>query len=125
MGKTLKSEDDAAYQATNGVAHMPTREQFVELYNNSIGVFASVNGINGLVITSMKDQTKTLFIPASGYCHGTSLNNRGTNGNYWSSSLYSSNPSNAYYLYFRSGYVGPQYYYYRYSGYSVRGVVSE
>ena len=42
-------------------------------------------------------------LPAAGYRNGTSLNNAGSNGNYWSSSLNTSNPNNAYNLNFNSG----------------------
>lgn len=42
------------------------------------------------------------FLPASGYRNGGSLNNVGSNGNYWSSSLNESNPANAYNLNFNS-----------------------
>lgn len=41
--------------------------------------------------------------PAAGYRNGTEANNRGSNGNYWSSSLNSNNSNNAYYLNFNSG----------------------
>ena len=40
------------------------------------------------------------FVPAAGYRNGTELNNRGTNGNYWSSSLNDNNSNNAYNLNF-------------------------
>ncbi len=42
-------------------------------------------------------------LPAAGYRNGTSLNNEGSNGNYWSATLNESNPNNAYNLNFNSG----------------------
>ncbi|MCQ2116520.1 MAG: hypothetical protein MJY76_00015 [Bacteroidales bacterium] len=63
-----------------------------------------------------------VFFPAAGYGGGTSLNGAGSRGYYWSSSLYSSNPYYAYYLYFNSSYVGPQCNGSRYGGFSVRPV---
>ena len=48
-------------------------------------------------------QPSGLFLPAAGYRNGTSLNNAGTNGNYWSSSLNTENPNNAWNLNFNSG----------------------
>jgi hypothetical protein len=45
----------------------------------------------------------TLFLPAAGYRNGSSLNNAGSNGNYWSATRNEDNPNNAYYLNFNSG----------------------
>ncbi len=41
-------------------------------------------------------------LPAAGYRNGTEVNNRGSNGNYWSSTLNSNNSNNAYNLNFNS-----------------------
>lgn len=46
------------------------------------------------------------ILPAAGNWNGMSLNNRGTNGNYWSSTF--NNATNAYNLNFNSGTVNPQ-----------------
>lgn len=61
-----------------------------------------------------------MFFPASGRYNGTSLENRGTGGYYWSASFYDS--TSAYYLGFYSSYVYPQNGYYRYRGFTVRPV---
>ncbi len=42
-------------------------------------------------------------VPAAGYCNGSSRNNVGENGNYWSSTPNESNTNNAYNLNFNSG----------------------
>ena len=60
------------------------------------------------------------FFPAAGNYDGTTLNNRGTNGNYWSSSYNSA--TLAYYLNFYSSTVNPQSNGYRRYGFSVRAV---
>ena len=60
------------------------------------------------------------FFPASGNRNGTGLNNRGSNGNYWSSSLHSS--PNGYNLNFNSGGVNPANNNNRFNGFSVRAV---
>jgi hypothetical protein len=60
------------------------------------------------------------FFPAAGNYDGTTLNNRGTNGNYWSSSYNSA--TSAYNLGFNSGTVSPQDNGYRRSGFTVRAV---
>ena len=60
------------------------------------------------------------MFPASGNRNGTSLNNRGSNGNYWSSSLNSS--ANGYNMNFNSGGVNPANNNNRFNGFSVRAV---
>ena len=60
------------------------------------------------------------FFPAAGNYDGTTLNNRGTNGNYWSSSYNSA--TNAYNLNFNSSTVNPQDNSSRRYGFSVRAV---
>ena len=60
------------------------------------------------------------IFPASGNRNGTSLNNRGTNGNYWSASLNSQ--TNGYNLNFNSTGVNPANNNNRFNGFSVRAV---
>ncbi len=62
-----------------------------------------------------------IFLPAAGYRNDSSLNNAGSNGNYWSSSLNESNSNNAYNLNFNSGNVDWNNNN-RNNGFSVRGV---
>ena len=61
-----------------------------------------------------------MFLPAAGNFNGTSYNNGGSNGNYWSSTLNSS--TNGRNLNFNSGNVNPQNNNNRYNGFSVRAV---
>jgi len=44
-----------------------------------------------------------VFLPAAGYRNGTTVNNAGSNGNYWPSTAFPSNASRAYRVYFGSG----------------------
>ena len=60
------------------------------------------------------------FFPASGNRNGTGLNNRGSNGNYWSSSLNSQ--TNGYNLNFNASGVNPANNNNRFNGFSVRAV---
>ena len=64
------------------------------------------------------------FLPAAGWRNGSSSNNVGSNGNYWSSTLNSSNSNNARNLNFNSGNKNVNNNN-RYNGQSVRPVVSE
>lgn len=59
-----------------------------------------------------------VFLPAAGNRNGTSVNNAGSNGNYWSSSV--NNENNAYNVNFNSGNLNPQNNNNRYNGFSVR-----
>ena len=60
------------------------------------------------------------FFACSGNGNGTSWNNRGSNGNYWSSSLNSA--TNGRNLNFNSGGVNPQNNNNRFNGFAVRAV---
>lgn len=63
---------------------------------------------------------RKLFFACSGNGNGSSWNNRGSNGNYWSASFNSAR--NARFLDFSSGGVNPQSNYNRYDGFAVRPV---
>ena len=74
-------------------------------------------------VTSIADGDTHIFCPASGYADGTGVYDRGSDGNYWSSSLHPSYSSYGLNLYFNSGGVSPQDNYGdRYYGFCVRGV---
>ena len=74
---------------------------------------------------SSKDgrQGGRIFLPAAGNRNGTSLNNAGSNGNYWGATPNSSNADNAYNLNFNSSdhNVNNNN---RYNGYTVRPVTA-
>ena len=119
--------NDAAHDialATLGTPwHLPTKEDFQELYDNTDSEWvADYNGtgVAGRKFMKKSDHSVYVFFPASGYYNVTSLNNRGTNGNYWSSSFYSA--TYAYNLFFNSSSVNPQNYYNRRNGFTVRPV---
>lgn len=67
------------------------------------------------MITDFED-----FFPAAGNGNGTTRNNGGSNGNYWSRSLQSS--ANGYNLNFNASGVNPQNNNNRFNGFSVRAV---
>ena len=70
----------------------------------------------------MKNATSaTLFLPAAGFRNDTDLDDTGSYGLCWSSSLYTDYPNYAWYLYFYSG-DADTYYGNRYYGFSVRPV---
>ena len=119
--------NDAAHDialATLGTPwHLPTKEDFQELYDNTDSEWvADYNGtgVAGRKFMKKSDHSIEVFFPASGLYSGTSLYNRGTRGYYWSSSFYSA--TSAYYLFFDSSSVYPQYNDYRRYGFTVRPV---
>lgn len=70
--------------------------EFIHNYNDT--------GKNGLLITGRNEFAKnSIFLPAAGFCRGSSLFDTGDYGNYWSRSLSVDFPNFAWYLYFGNG----------------------
>ena len=115
----LDPEDDAAHVNWGGSWRMPTLEECEELINKCTWTWTSQNGVNGRLVTGPNG--KSIFLPAAGSRNNTYLSYAGSFGYYWSSSLYTGGPSDAYLVYFDSDSV----YWYgddRYDGRSVRPV---
>ena len=89
---TLDLSDDAARANWGGSWRMPTRAEQDELRNNCTWTWTTQNGVNGYKVTS-KSNGNSIFLPAAGYRDDSSLNNAGSTGYYWSSSLYTDNPN--------------------------------
>ena len=119
----LAKEYDAAAQIMGEGWRMPTQSDFQELIDNTNKEWTIVNGVNGYKFTSNKEgfQNNSIFIPAAGYCYDGSVDGVGYYGNVWSSSLSTSNPRSAWYLYFNSDLCNLGNFY-RCLGRSVRGV---
>lgn len=113
---------DAAHENLGGSWRMPTENEFQELYNNTDNEWTSINGVYGRKFMKKSDHSVYVFFPAAGRGYRTSLDSRGFDGSYWSSSLYSAD--RGYNFYFDSSNVTPQNYNYRYYGCSVRAVQS-
>ena len=110
---------DMARHNMGSPSRLPTMGEFVELNNNCDSEWTDEDGVAGRRFTS-RINGNSIFFPASGYYNGTSLNGRGTYGSYWSSTWYSE--TNARLLGFDSTGVGPQNYYGRRCGFTVRAV---
>lgn len=96
----LDPDDDAAHVNWGGSWRMPTRAELEELIdnNNCTWTWTKQNGVEGYKITSLKNR-KSLFLPAPGFRSDSMLCLEGSDGCYWSSSLFmSSYPYNAYNL---------------------------
>lgn len=130
----LTANNDVAHLLLGGKWKMPSKEQFVELFNSNNTEFIDangnvisgtdkrtlVNGVRGLLIRS-KSNKNTLFFPAAGLYDGASLAVKGSRGCYFSSTWVSS--TNARVLNFTSTEILPQHSDYRRVGFSIRPVI--
>ena len=101
---TLELSDDAA-NADYSKMRMPTKEECEELLSGTTSAWTdNYNGTNvkGCVFTSKVDETKSIFVPATGVVRGGFAGYIGLYGNLLSSSLFKSNVGKAYYLGFSS-----------------------
>jgi len=116
----LDLSDDAAHVNWGGSWRMPTCVEWDELYEKCSWTWTTHNGVEGYKVTSNRNGN-SIFLPAAGYCDDSSLYNAGSNGSYWSSSLYTDDPDLAMFVFFHLSGVnyGPNS---RYYGQSVRPV---
>lgn len=130
VGEVLDAADDAASVNMGGNWHMPTKADMDEIIANTTNSWVTCDvehdgehtTMLGRLFISNTDTNKKLFIPAAGRRINGSFRYSGLNGFVWSASVSSSNTNNAcgLYLYSSNCYVGDSYY--RFYGYSVRGV---
>ena len=97
----LDLSDDTARANWGGKWRMPTKAEFNELRSNCTCTWTTQGGKNGYKVTSKKNGN-SIFLPAAGYQSGASVRRAGSNGDYWSSSLNTGLPGNAWNLYFDS-----------------------
>lgn len=98
----LTPQYDAATANWGGSWRMPTKDEMQELVDHCEWEWTQVNGVNGYRVTGTN--SNSIFLPAAGYRHGSSLNGAGNVGWYWSSTPRDGNYGrNAYYLSFTDG----------------------
>ena len=86
----LAPEHDAATAHWGGNWRMPTKDELSALNNNCDWTWTTQNGVKGYVVKGRGDYaSNSIFLPAAGYGRGTSLNDSGSGGYYWSSVPYS------------------------------------
>ena len=102
----LTASHDAATAHWGGAWRMPTLDEMRELVNNCTWTWLYQNGVEGYKVTGPNGNS--IFLPATGYRNGSSLDYDGDRGGYWSSTpIDYDNDHSAYYLYFLdSGYHG-------------------
>lgn len=102
--KDYDYEDDAARQALGGKWRVPTDAEWTELRDNCTWTWVenyNGSGINGRLVKS-KTNSNSIFLPAAGYRYDSDLYSAGSDGDYWSSSLYTDGPGRAWGVYFDS-----------------------
>lgn len=121
----LAPEHDAAHVHWGGAWRMPTKAELSAINDNCDWIWTTQGGVNGYVVRGRGNfAASSIFLPAAGYGSGTSLNDAGSYGYYWSSVPYKSVSEFAWGLGFASGHHYTSYYY-RYGcrrlyGFSVR-----
>ena len=112
---------DAARANWGSTWRMPTKTEMEELENNCTWTWTTQNGVNGYRVRGPNGNS--IFLPAAGYCNGSSRNYVGEFGDYWSSTPYDyeSDTVLAYRLFFYSPSHGGNWHN-RSFGYTVRPV---
>ena len=87
---TLDLSDDVAHGIWGGNWRMPTDAEWRELQNICTWTWTSRAGRHGYKVTSKKNGN-SIFLPAAGCRDDTSIENKGSFGHYWSSSLRDNN----------------------------------
>ena len=99
----LDPEDDAAHVILGGKWRMPTDAERTELIEKCTWTWTTQNGVNGRLVTGPNGNS--IFLPAAGAREGTNLYYVGSDGLYWSSSLWYAGAGDAQYVRFNSGSV--------------------
>ena len=118
----LTAEHDAATQHWGEGWRMPTHAEFGELLNNCDSQWTTRNGVYGRVFKGRGSFAgNNIFVPAAGNGNGSFLYYPGSYGFCWSSTPYSVNSNDAWYLNFYSG-DAYRFYNFRDYGFAVRPV---
>lgn len=96
----LQMSDDVAHAKLGGSLRIPTDEMWIELSTQCTWTWINLNGVNGMLVSASNGNS--IFLPAAGYRNDTDIINVGAYGYYWSSSLDTDNPNNAWNMSFYS-----------------------
>ena len=83
---TLEGVDDVAHIELGGNWRMPTYAEYYELLTQCTWANSTRNGVNGKIVTG--NNGNSVFIPKAGWKNSNGPSEVGTNGYYWTSSLY-------------------------------------
>ena len=90
---TLEASDDAATVNLGEGARTPTKEEWQELKSHTTRSWTTLNGVYGCLLTASNGNS--IFLPAAGRREESSYYYGGNYGGYWSSSVESYGPNNA------------------------------
>ncbi len=103
---TLEAADDAAIANWGGSWRMPTDDEWKELRENCnwrwTDRYNDTTRVAGYIVAS-KSNDNSIFLPAAGFLDSRGINNNGSYGYYWSSSLETEDPKCAWYTIFSDG----------------------
>lgn len=119
----LEPEDDAAYVHWGSNWRTPTEEMWAELVSECNWTWTTINRENGYLVSSKKSDN-SIFIPASGVMYRNLIGNRTHHGYYLSRSFVRNNPNFINIVEFDKT-IYQSSFYFRYSGLSVRPVLSK
>ena len=94
----LEFVDDAATVCWGTDWRMPTKDEWEELFHNTIGTWCTQKGVNGWLFTASNE--KSIFLPAAGYWWNNTFN--ANLGLYWSSSINKEFPYRAWGFHFNT-----------------------
>lgn len=97
----LEPEDDVAHVEWGGKWRMPTGDETLELSEECIWDWTSLNDVKGMLVTGPNGNS--IFLPAAGCYYSFSLVNEQNRGYYWSSSLVHYNSGHPFTIYFSNG----------------------
>ena len=85
--ETLYLEDDAANNYMGGDWHIPSPEQFLELLYNTTREWTVKDDVKGILFTSKKNASKSIFFPAAGIAVNGEICGIGKYVDIWASKL--------------------------------------
>lgn len=94
----LDPEDDVAHVKWGGSWRIPTYAEQDELRTKCSWTWTTQNGVKGIMVIGPNGNS--IFLPAAGYLHISSLFSDGMDGKYWSSSFFERYSYTALFLYF-------------------------
>ena len=111
---------DAASAGRGTAIRIPTNMEINELCERCSWRWTTYNGIGGMIVTGPNGSS--IFLPAAGFCIGSSFFRDGSNGYYWTSTPFGDDDTEAHYLDFDN-----KFYYWgnwmrRYIGQTIRPV---
>ena len=95
----LEEDDDVAHTRLGGTWRIPTKEEMEELISGCTWTWSKVNGYTGYIVRS-KTNGNSIFLPAVGYMNNFERKYGFITGYYWTSSLNTDSPNEAFILYF-------------------------